>query len=97
MKAYLYGEVPTSHLSSVLRGFALRNFEPARCKAGAYVAYEQFESVRDAKAELGRICNRFTSDGRADSESFNFNGETISYDSVTISLYRGVAEDEDEI
>ena len=97
-QAYLYGEVATSHLSSVLRGFGLRNFERARCKAGAYISYEQFASVTDAKEELRSIRNRFTSDGRADSESYesNVTGETISYDSVTISLCMGIAEDEED-
>ena len=93
MKCFIYGDVPTAYQSGSLRAFGLQNFRKSPYKAGELQSWEEFESVKDAEAEIKaifmRMLNCFNSDTLERSQN------EISYDAATISIYNGTFADSD--
>jgi len=91
MKCFIYGDVPTAYQSGSLRAFGLQNFR--KSPYGVLQSWEEFESVKDAEAEIKAIFMRMLNSYNSDTLERSQN--QISYDAATISIYNGTFDDSD--
>lgn len=90
MKAIIKVSVPTSYQYSSMRAFNLRNQSNP---GGAWLAWEEFESVKDARSYLNSRA-AYLYDGDKKQIAKNMGADYLEYDSATAWIITGFERSE---